>query len=142
MSLKEFLKSIHGAMDKLALAVVITVVCGIFVFPLFYSRKEVKEVRAELEAIGAGLEQYRAENGAWPSSSGALAVSEALIGNGGKGFVAHERRDRDGRLIDPWEKPFRYFFSNDGFVIQSAGKNGKFAEGLDNGSDDYWFVSP
>ena len=41
--------------------------------------------------------------------------------------------------IDPWGKPYRYFFSNDGYAIQSAGPDGVFAEGHKSGRDDQWY---
>jgi hypothetical protein len=69
-----------------------------------------------------------------------MAVARwALGGGGGEAYSEHERRDGDGRFIDPWETPYRFYFSKSGFAIQSAGKNGKYAEGKSDTGDDVWF---
>ena len=138
MALKEFLRSINGIVNRLAIVAVVTVFCGIFVFPLFYSREDAKTAKTELAAIGKALGEYHAETGAWPSSSGGRSVAEALAG-GAKIFSDHERRDDDGRFIDPWETPYRFFFSSGSYVLQSAGPDGKFEPGVSGGGDDYWF---
>ncbi len=137
--LKDSLKAVNSAVNRLALVVVVVIFCGIFVFPLFYSRKRVKEVKAELAEIGGALEDYRAETGGWPPSGG-RAVAVALLGGGGaKAYSEHPRKDGEGRLVDPWDTPYRFFFSRGGFAIQSAGRDGKFADGSPSGGDDYWF---
>jgi hypothetical protein len=136
VAVKEFLKSIHTAMNKLALVAVITVFCGIFVFPLFYNRKDAKTAKSELAEIGGALQKFHAESGEWPSSGG-RAVAAAL--GGAKAFSKHERKDSEGRFLDPWETPYRFYFSKDGFTVRSAGQDKKFAKGLSSGEDDYWF---
>lgn len=137
--LRESLKAIHSVANRLALIVVVVVFCGIFVFPLFYSRKKAKEVKAELREIAVALGDYRSETGSWPSPGG-RSVAEALLGDGrGKAYSRHSRRDGEGRFVDPWEGPYRFFFSKSGFAIQSAGKDGKYTEGASGVGDDLWF---
>ena len=77
-----------------------------------------------MSKIAKDLELYHAENNKWPSS-GASSVAAALNSEEAK--------------IDPWGKPYRYFFSNDGYAIQSAGPDGVFAEGHKSGRDDQWY---
>jgi type II secretory pathway pseudopilin PulG len=137
--LKDSLKVVHSITNQAALVVVIVVFFGIFIFPLFYSQKKAKQLKAELREIGASLESYHSETGSWPSPGG-RSVAEALLGGGGgEAYSEHERRDGDGRFIDPWETPYRFYFSKSGFAIQSAGKNGKYAEGKSDTGDDVWF---
>ena len=136
--LKERLKAVNSFVNTLALAIVIIIIFGIFVLPMFYSRKHSKAAKAELREIGSALQDYYAEKGAWPSSGG-RAVAEALTG-GQEAFSKHERRDEDGRFLDPWETPYRFFFSKDAYAIQSAGRDEKFENEPSTGGDDYWYA--
>ena len=137
--LKERLQAVNSFVNTIALAIVIIIVFGIFILPMFYSRKSAKAAKAELAEIGEALTDYYAEKGAWPSSGG-RAVAEALTGGGSKAFSEHERRDDDGRFLDPWEKPYRFFFSKDAFAIQSSGPDKKFEDDAGTGGDDYWYA--
>lgn len=140
MAIKDFLRSIHSVVNRLAVVAVVTVFCGIFVFPLFYNTKDAKAAKSELAALGKALSDYHAENGAWPAA-GARSVAEALSGaGGGKAFTDHGRRADDGRLLDPWGNPFRFFFSSNRYAIQCAGADGEFEDGLGKGGDDYWYA--
>ncbi len=139
IDVKASLKSIHSAVNTLALAVVLIVIGGIFILPMF-RKKDSAEAKRELAALGKALAALHSETGSWPEG-GAIAVAGALLGaEGGKALVEHERRDAQGRFIDPWETPFRFYFSQNAFAIQSAGPDGKFADGQ-NEEDDYWFSS-
>ena len=139
--LQNFIKGLNSIVNRLALAIVILIIFGIFIFPLFHNNKKSKAVKSELRSIGAALEEYYKEKNKWPSP-GARTVAGALSGTGSNaaGFYNQERIDAKGRFIDPWKKPYRYFFSNDSYVIQSAGPDGDFAEGLNVGEDDYWYA--
>jgi len=121
---KDAIKGINSIVNRLALAIVIIIVFAIFISPIFSSRKKVKRVKGEMSKIAKDLELYHAENNKWPSS-GASSVAAALNSEEAK--------------IDPWGKPYRYFFSNDGYAIQSAGPDGVFAEGHKSGRDDQWY---
>jgi|TARA_B100000700_G_scaffold119506_1_gene134294 hypothetical protein len=121
---KDAIKGINSIVNRLALAIVIIIVFAIFISPIFSSRKKVKRVKGEMSKIAKDLELYHAENNKWPSS-GASSVATALNSEEAK--------------IDPWGKPYRYFFSNDGYAIQSAGPDGVFAEGHKSGRDDQWY---
>jgi len=141
VALKEFLRSINGIVNRLAIVAVVTVFCGIFVFPLFHDREGAKSVKAELAEIGEALGEYHAETGEWPSAGG-RSVAEALTGSakeGSKVFIKHERRDAEGRFIDPWETPYRYFFSSGSYALRSAGPDGKFEAGINGRGDDFWY---
>lgn len=138
--LQKFIKGLNSIVNRLALAIVIIIFCGIFIFPLFHDGENTKAVKSELQQIGIALGKYYQENNKWPSSGG-RSVAEALAGEGeAKAFYSHERLDPEGRFIDPWEKPYRYFFSNDACAVQSAGPDEKFADGMNVGSDDYWYA--
>ena len=78
----------------------------------------------QMEMIGKALESYYAENGSWPSA-GPSSIAAIL-----QGSVSQK---------DPWDKDYRYFFSNDGYAIQSSGPDQVFAEGQKYGRDDHWY---
>ena len=138
--LQNFIKGLNSIVNRLALAIVIIIIFGIFIFPLFHNHKDTKTVKLELRRIGDALEEYYQENNKWPSS-GARSVAEALAGVAeAKAFYRHIRLDPEGRFIDPWEKPYRYFFSNDRCAIQSAGPDEEFSDGINVGEDDYWYA--
>ena len=138
--LQKFIKGLNSIVNRLALAIVIIIFCAIFIFPLFHDGENTKAVKSELQQIGIALEKYYQENNKWPSSGG-RSVAEALAGEReAKAFYRHERLDPEGRFIDPWEKPYRYFFSNDACAVQSAGPDEKFSDGMSVGGDDYWYA--
>ena len=122
---KNAIKGINSIVNRLALAIVIIIVFAIFVSPIFSSRKKVKRVKNEMSEIAKALESYYAEKNEWPSS-GPTSVAAAL----------KESVDAE---IDPWGTEYRYFFSNDGYSIQSAGPDKAFAEGHKSGRDDQWY---
>ena len=138
--LQKFIKGVNSIVNRLALAIVILIIFGIFVFPLFHNNQDTRAVKSELRRIGNALGEYYQENNKWPSS-GARSVAGALSGEGeAKAFYKHARLDAEGRFIDPWEKPYRYFFSNDRCAIQSAGPDEEFSDGINVGEDDYWYA--
>ena len=121
---KDVIKWFNSIVKRLALAIVIIIIYAIFISPIFSSRKTVKKVKNEMSEIAKGLEKYHADKNEWPSA-GATAVAIAL--------------KLEAAKIDPWGKPYRYFFSNDGYAIQSAGPDGVFAEGHKSGRDAQWY---
>ncbi|MCP4849004.1 MAG: hypothetical protein GY899_13770 [Verrucomicrobiaceae bacterium] len=138
--MQKFIKGVNSIVNRLALAIVILIIFGIFIFPLFHNHQDTRAVKSELGWIGGALEEYYQENNKWPSS-GARSVAKALAGEGeAKAFYRHERRDEEGRFIDPWKTPYRYFFSNDRYAIQSAGPDEEFSDGISAGEDDYWYA--
>ncbi|MEM9481740.1 MAG: type II secretion system protein GspG [Verrucomicrobiota bacterium] len=121
-----------------ATAIIIMIVLVVFVFPMFYgSSKERKLAAEELDAIGKALTEFRSENGKWPGTTNST-VSSTLSENPGKAkpWSSHERRDGQGRFLDPWNNPFQFFLSNDGFIVRSSGPDGKFSLGTVEQIDD------
>ena len=71
--------------------------------------------RAELESIATALESFRRERGFYVE-----AKSEAtLIDKLNPRYLARVIR------VDPWHKPYEYEGSRNGFVLRSAGPDGK-----------------
>ena len=122
--IKNILSGVNSFVNRLAFAIVLILIFAIFIYPLFSGGKEVKRVENQMEKIGTALESYYAEKGSWPSSG------TSNIGVIFKDSVSQK---------DPWGKEYRYFFSNDGYAIQSSGPDKVFAEGQKFGKDDHWY---
>lgn len=71
--------------------------------------------RAELESIATALESFRRERGFYPESKSEAALIDGLNPR----YLARVIR------VDPWHKPYEYEGSRSGFVLRSAGPDGK-----------------
>lgn len=71
--------------------------------------------RAELESIATALESFRRERGFYVESKS----EAALIDNLSPRYLARVIR------VDPWHQPYEYEGSRSGFVLRSAGPDGK-----------------
>lgn len=104
---------------------------------------KVSRARAELAALGAALESYKAAHGDYPRTIDSAQLLQALIGKRdpslapttGRGFLETGRFTLSGdpykteaaALLDPWEQPYRYAYraipgwTNPSYVLGSAG---------------------
>jgi hypothetical protein len=71
--------------------------------------------RAELESIATALESFRRERGFYPESKSEAALIDGLNPR----YLARVIR------VDPWHKLYEYEGSRSGFVLRSAGPDGK-----------------
>lgn len=139
-------------LELLAVLGVIAILAGIIIG---VSRRatesgRVSRARAELAVLAGALEAYRRVHGDYPRTDDPARLLQALLG----------RRDPDGRsvalapvlelrgltwtpggdppadptvrLLDPWERPYRYAYrvpaggwTNSSFVLYSAGPDGR-----------------
>jgi len=125
-----------------ATAIVIMIVLSIFVFPMFNRPKEGKIIGPEIEELGKAMETYQSEFGVLPTGNH-REIWRALRGEnpGKKAFSSLDREDDNGRLLDPWNHPYQFFVSSDGFVIRSGGPDKKFDHGTGRGADDFFYGS-
>jgi len=99
--------------------------------------------RAELAALAAALESYKAVRGDYPRTADAAQMLQALLGRrdaslapmNGRAVLEVERfrvsadpyANEAALLLDPWEQPYRYAYravpgwTNPSFVLVSAG---------------------
>jgi len=71
--------------------------------------------RAELESIATALESFRRERGFYLESKSEAALIDSLNPR----YLARVIR------VDPWHKPYEYEGGRSGFVLRSAGPDGK-----------------
>jgi hypothetical protein len=103
-----------------------------------YAAGHTKMVRAqraaaetEVHAVAVALERYGRERGRLPDESVALAQSlgEARVGSERPYYSVDARRVKDGRILDPWGRPYVYKRTVDGALVYSFGPNGRDEEG-------------
>jgi hypothetical protein len=125
-----------------ATAIVIMIVLSIFVFPMFNRPKEGKIIGQEIEELGKAMETYQSEFGSLPSGNH-REIWRALRGENPskKVFTTLDREDDNGRLLDPWNQPYQFYVSSDGFVIRSAGPDKTFDHGTGIDADDFFYGS-
>jgi hypothetical protein len=87
-------------------------------------------VDAEMQALVVCLRQYKDKFGDFPRTN----TWNALSGQNPKKTIFIEFRNRD--FSDPWGTPYKVFFSDNSFLIHSAGKDKKFENGSLSKSDD------
>lgn len=123
---------------------------------------KVAKAKAEIAALAGALEAYRREHGDYPRTGDAAEMVQALIGRRGvKGEAPGGRAridvaqftiegggdvfaDAAARLVDPWGRPYFYFYKTGApgawkapaFVLYSAGPNGVHVPPSDTGVVD------
>lgn len=109
---------------------VVMVIIGLlasYVGPRYFSqigRSEIKTARAQIDAIQKALDQYRIDNGHYPSNEqglGALNAAPANEPNWSGPYLAKRLPP------DPWGKPYQYRIPgrNDDIDIFSFGRDGR-----------------
>lgn len=124
--------------NTLACLLVALALAGFAILSLLGTRQghNVARPEAELMALEAGAESYKADHGHYPNGDDA-AISKALTGPNPKVYIEWPAKSiaPNGALLDPWGTPYR-FKSGESFVIQSAGPNKRFEDPKAPGSDD------
>ena len=77
--------------------------------------EKTSRVQAELETIATALESYRREHGFYVETK----TEAALIDHLNPRYLSRVIR------VDPWHRPYEYEGTHDGFVLRSAGPDGK-----------------
>ena len=105
------------------------------------SREGVPVHAHEMDSLIVALLQYRTEFGTLPVGPDS-AVCKALSGENAKKIKFIEMRSTrigtDGRFLDRWGTPYRFYFSDDGVLVRSAGPNRQFDDQRVEQVDDYF----
>jgi hypothetical protein len=93
------------------------------------------------ENLILGLQQYKEFTGAYPVGNN-LSITKALMGQNDKKVLILSIRQSDlndkGEILDPWNTPFRFYFSGDEVLIRSAGPNRVWEDDDQPESDDLY----
>jgi general secretion pathway protein G len=122
-------------LELLVVMVIIGLLAG-YVGPKYFSqigKSEVKTARAQIDALGKALDQFRLDVGRYPSSEeGLQALNAAPAGEGRWGGPYLQKAVPN----DPWGKPYQYKSPGERgeYDLYSFGKDGQ-AGGQDEASD-------
>ena len=103
-------------LELLVVMVIIGLLAG-FVGPRFFAqigKSEVKTARAQIDALGKALDQYRLDVGRYPSSEEGLAALNERPGSENKWSGPYLKK---GVPLDPWGLAY---------VYRSPGENGEY----------------
>jgi len=138
MKSKERLLPLGIALLLVALAVALVSGCG-------YVKAKTENPHADFnknaENLILGLQQYKEFTGAYPVGNN-VSITKAMMGKNEKKVLILSIRQSDlndkGEIVDPWQTPFRFYFSGDEVLIRSAGPNRVWEDDLAPESDDLY----
>jgi hypothetical protein len=94
----------------------------------------------DVENLFVGLQKYKERVGSYPIGSNAQ-VAKALQGENSKNVIILVGRKTElnekGEYVDPWGTPLRFYFSDTGVLIRSAGPNRRFDDSTVLEADDF-----
>jgi hypothetical protein len=94
----------------------------------------------DIENLFASLQKYKERVGTYPTGGNA-EVAKALQGNNPKNVIVIVGRKTElnekGEFVDPWGTPLRFYFSDTGVLIRSAGPNRRFDDSTVIEADDF-----
>lgn len=127
----------HGftLLELLVVMVIIGLLAG-YVGPKYFSqigKSEVKTAKAQIDSLEKSLDQYRLDNGHYPSTDNGLAALNAAPANEAKWQGPYLKKKVPN---DPWGKPYQYKFPGehgeyDLWSLGSDGMSGGSAEAAD-----------
>ena len=132
-------------MKKILIGIgVVTVLCGALWAGRAWNTLRVNartsQFNEDIENLFAGLQKYKERVGTYPIGSN-LEVSKALQGNNAKNVIILVGRkiatNEKGEYVDPWGTPLRFYFSDAGVLIRSAGPNRRFDDSTVMEADDF-----
>jgi len=93
------------------------------------------------ENLILGLQQYKEFTGAYPVGNN-VSITRAMQGKNDKKVLILSIRQTDlndkGEIVDPWNTPFRFYFSGDEVLIRSAGPNRVWEDDVSPLADDLY----
>ena len=113
-------------LELLVVMVIIGLLAG-YVGPKYFEqigKSETKTARAQVDALGKALDQYRIDVGQYPTSDQGLAALNKNAGNIAKWQGPYLKK---GVPNDPWDKPYLYKSPGEhgDYDLYSLGKDGQ-----------------
>ena len=122
-------------LELLVVMVIIGLLAG-YVGPKYFAqigKSEVKTAKAQLDSLSKALDQYRLDNGHYPSTENGLAALNTAPGDEPKWKGPYLQKKAPN---DPWGKPYQYQFPGEHgeYDLWSFGNDGT-AGGIDEAAD-------
>ena len=122
-------------LELLVVMVIIGLLAG-YVGPKYFAqigKSEVKTAKAQLDSLSKALDQYRLDNGHYPSTENGLAALNTAPGDEPKWKGPYLQKKAPN---DPWGKPYQYQFPGEHgeYDLWSFGNDGT-AGGSDEAAD-------
>jgi hypothetical protein len=93
-----------------------------------------------IETLFTSLQNYKENIGSYPVGGNAQ-IAKALQGENPKKIIVLVGRKTElnekGEYLDPWGTPLRFYFSDGGVLIRSAGPNRRFDDSTVLEADDF-----
>lgn len=129
MSLYQQFRSSRGftLLELLVVMVIIGLLAG-YVGPKYFEqigKSETKTAKAQIDALGKALDQYRIDTGSYPSSEQGLAALNKNPGSSEKWSGPYLKKDVPN---DPWDKSYIYKHPGEhggDYDLYSLGKDGQ-----------------
>ena len=138
MSKRRNKKCFEGGFTLLELLVVMVIIGLLagYVGPKYFAqigKSEVKTAKAQLDSLSKALDQYRLDNGHYPSTENGLAALNTAPGDEPKWKGPYLQKKAPN---DPWGKPYQYQFPGEHgeYDLWSFGNDGT-AGGSDEAAD-------
>jgi len=94
-----------------------------------------------IENLFRALQKFKEQTGTYPIG-GNIEVVKALQGHNPKNVIVIVGNktpvNEKGEFVDPWGTALRFYFSDNGIMIRSAGPNRRFDDSTAMDSDDYY----
>jgi len=126
-------------LELLVVMVIIGLLAG-YVAPKYFAqigKAEVKTARAQVDALGKALDQYRLDTGHYPSTEQGLAALNTRPANEPKWEGPYLKK---GVPLDPWDKPYVYKQPGEHseYDLLSYGKDGQPGGSGENADITNW----
>jgi general secretion pathway protein G len=120
------LESGFTLLELLVVMVIIGLLAG-YVGPKYFAqigKSETKTARAQIDALGKALDQYRLDTGRYPSTEQGLAALNAAPGNESRWAGPYLQK---AVPLDPWGKTYQYTSpgAHGEYDLVSLGKDGQ-----------------
>jgi hypothetical protein len=95
----------------------------------------------DIVTLFEALQKYKENVGSYPIGSNA-EIAKALKGRNSKNIIILVGRKTDlnekGEFVDPWNTALRFYFSDSGIMVRSAGPNRRFDDSTAMDCDDFF----
>jgi hypothetical protein len=133
-------------MKKIIIAIgVVTVLTGVIWAGQAWNTMRVNarttDLNRDIRELFQALQKYKEQVGSYPQGGNAEVVKGLLGNNPKKVFIIVSSNipvNEKGEIVDPWGTSLRFYFSDVGILVRSAGPNRRFDDSTVMEADDFY----